>query len=183
MSVAVNLSARQFRDPRLVEIVREALAETGLEARLLHIEITESTVMHNAEEAIAALRALREIGVSLSVDDFGTGYSSLSYLKRLPLDHLKIDRSFVKDIPGNRDDIAITRAVIELAHSLELEVVAEGVETEEQRKFLLGQGCDYAQGYLFSKPVELEAFRALVNERGRSASTKNSRSRPGKRKR
>src|SRR3990172_9430638 len=162
-------------------MVRAALAETELEPRLLHIDITESTVMPNAGEAIAALLALREIGVCLSVDGFGTGYSSLSYLKRLPLDHLKIDRSFVKDIPGNRDDIAITRAVIELAHSLELEVVAEGVETEEQRKFLLGQGCDYAQGYLFSKPVELEAFRALVNERGRSASTKNSRSRPGKR--
>jgi len=175
LSVAVNLSARQFRDPKLVEMVRAALAETGLEPRLLHIEITESTVMHNAEEAIAALLALREIGVSLSVDDFGTGYSSLSYLKRLPLNHLKVDRSFVKDIPGNRDDIAITRAVIELAHSLELEVVAEGVETEEQRKFLLGQGCDYAQGYLFSKPVEAEAFRVLVNDRDNSVAIGNSR--------
>jgi diguanylate cyclase (GGDEF)-like protein/PAS domain S-box-containing protein len=183
LSVAVNLSARQFRDPKLVEIVREALAATGLEPRLLNLEITESTVMHNAEEAIAALLALREIGVSLSVDDFGTGYSSLSYLKRLPLDHLKVDRSFVKDIPGNSDDVAITRAVIELAHSLELEVVAEGVETEEQRKFLLGQGCEYAQGYLFSKPIELEAFQALVKGRGDSAPIADPRPRPKVRKR
>jgi len=167
LSVAVNLSARQFRDPKLVDMVRDTLLETGLDPRLLKLEITESTVMHNAEEAIAALRALKEIGVSLSVDDFGTGYSSLSYLKRLPLDSLKIDRSFVRDIPGDRDDMAITRAVIDLAHSLELEVIAEGVENEQQLKFLIARGCDHAQGYLFGKPLEAEAFVKLVAERGK----------------
>ena len=169
LSVAVNLSARQFRDPGLVAMVRDTLSESGLEPRLLNLEITESTVMHSAEDSIAALHALREIGVSLSVDDFGTGYSSLSYLKRLPLNHLKVDRSFVNDIPGDRDNVAITRAVIELAHSLELEVVAEGVETHEQRKHLLAQGCDYAQGYLFSKPVEADAFGELIAGRGKAA--------------
>jgi EAL domain-containing protein (putative c-di-GMP-specific phosphodiesterase class I) len=168
LSVAVNLSARQFRDPGLVEMVRDILAETGLDPQLLNIEITESTVMHNAEEAIKALHALRATGVSLSVDDFGTGYSSLSYLKRLPLDHLKVDRSFVQDIPGDHDSVAITRAVIDLAHGLELEVVAEGVETEEQREFLLAQGCDYAQGYLFSKPIDAAAFAELIASSGLS---------------
>jgi len=179
LEISVNLSARQFRDPGLVDTVREVLDLTGLEPRRLKLEITESAVMHNAEEAIAALRALKGLGVRLSVDDFGTGYSSLSYLKRLPIDDLKIDRSFVSDLPRDPDDVAITRAVISLAHSLELEVVAEGVETAGQRDFLRAEHCDRAQGYLFSKPVDAASFAGLLAERGASPPAK--RRRPAKR--
>ncbi len=158
MSVAVNLSARQLRQPDLVEMVARILEETGLNARFLELEITESVMMENPTEAIAVLKRLHTLGLRLSVDDFGTGYSSLSYLKQFPLNYLKIDGSFVRDITSDRNDAAIAAAVISLAQDLKLEVIAEGVETEEQRAFLHSLECRYAQGYLFGKPVPAEDF-------------------------
>ena len=123
---------------------------------MLELEITESAAMHNAQATAVTLRALKELGVQLSIDDFGTGYSSLSYLKRFPFDFVKIDRSFVTGLPGNQDDASIARAVIGMAHSLGMKVIAEGVETEGQRAFLASGGCDQMQGYLVSRPVPAE---------------------------
>ncbi len=139
--IAVNLSAQQFRQKNLVEMVRDALREAGLEPRFLELELTESAVMHDAESSIEILRRLSGIGVRISVDDFGTGYSSLSYLRRLPLDKLKIDHSFIQEVTTSRDDAQIVRAIVSLAHSLHLKVIAEGVETEEQLAFLRDLGC------------------------------------------
>jgi diguanylate cyclase (GGDEF)-like protein/PAS domain S-box-containing protein len=160
--VAINLSARQLRQPGFSEVMRRALAESGIEPQLIQIEITESSLMENPEEAIIILKQLEALGILLAADDFGTGYSSLSYLKRFPLDALKIDRSFVRDITVDADDAVIARTVITLAHSLGLRVVAEGVENEEQLRFLGENRCDEAQGYLFSKPLPAEACAALL---------------------
>jgi diguanylate cyclase (GGDEF)-like protein/PAS domain S-box-containing protein len=164
LRVAVNLSARQFSQDSLLEDVARVLAETGLEAPLLELEITESMVMRNPAHAVALLDSLKAMGVHLSIDDFGTGYSSLSYLKRFPIDNLKIDRSFIQDLPADGEDAAITRAIIAMAHSLRLTVVAEGVETEKQRTFLHQHGCNEMQGFLFSKPLSAEAFLALLQD-------------------
>ncbi len=150
--VAVNLSAVQLRQPSLAPLVAKVLAETGLDARWLELEITESAFIQDNEHIIETLRALKALGVKLSVDDFGTGYSSLGYLKQLPVDRIKIDQSFVRDLPHDEDDIAITRAVIGIATSLRKEVIAEGVEKEEQRQFLLAEGCVLQQGFHFSRP-------------------------------
>lgn len=160
--VAVNLSVRQFRQPTLVSQVEHALQANALSPRSLGLEITESAVMHDVEAAIATVCQLKALGVGLSLDDFGTGYSSLSYLKRFPIDHLKIDRSFVNDVTVNPDDAAICKAVIGLAHSLELHVIAEGVETEAQAQYLKQQQCDELQGYLFSKPLPANDFAHMV---------------------
>ncbi|MEW6689095.1 MAG: EAL domain-containing protein [Pseudomonadota bacterium] len=157
--VSINLSARQFKDPGLLEAVRAAIEEADIEPSLIKLEITESTVMQSAEEATRLLGALKERGVMLSVDDFGTGYSSLGYLKRFPIDTLKIDRTFVRDLAVDRDDLAICDAVIELGRGLDLEVVAEGVETREQAQVLRSHGCELAQGYLFGRPVDAAEFR------------------------
>jgi len=165
LRVAVNLSVRQLLQTDYAATVRGVLAETGLPPHLLELEITESTLMENAQDTLAALHTLRELGVRLSIDDFGTGYSSLSYLKRFPVDIIKIDRSFVRDIPQDADDAAIVTAILALAHSLRLEVVAEGVETAAQRRFLHALDCDLLQGYLVSPPVPAAQFAQLVLER------------------
>ena len=162
IGMSVNLSARQFRAPGLVQTILDILSETGLEARFLEMEITESMVMHDPEGAIAVLGELQQHGISFAMDDFGTGYSSLSHLKRIPIHKLKIDQSFVRNLTTDPDDAAITNAVIELAHGLKLKVIAEGVETEEQRAFLHAHGCDEMQGYLFSRPVPAEEMGALL---------------------
>jgi diguanylate cyclase (GGDEF)-like protein len=163
-SVSVNLSARQFLGRDLVEQVKQALKETGLEARYLELEITEGVAMHSAENTLRTLTELKALGVRISIDDFGTGYSSLAYLKRFPIDTLKIDQSFVRDIGSVADDSAIAAAVIAMAHGLGLRVVAEGVEREEQLAFLRRQRCDHFQGYLFSRPLAPEEFQAMLRD-------------------
>ncbi len=162
MRVAVNLSDRLFHQPDLVQMVDEILQETGLPADGLELEITEAVVMHDVERALTTISQLREMGVQLAIDDFGTGYSSLSYLKRYPIHSVKVDRSFVRDITTDPDDVAIIEAIIAMAHKLKLNVVAEGVETTEQQDFLVQQNCDVMQGFLFSRPLPHEEFTALV---------------------
>ena len=157
MPVAVNISARQFNDPRLVEMVAQILEETGLPAQMLELEITESTVMKQTDATLGMLKKLKELGVGLAIDDFGTGYSSLAYLKRFPVDKLKIDKSFITDVPMSRDHNAIVTAIISLAHALSLRVVAEGVETEAQLEFLQGARCDLIQGYLAGRPIDADS--------------------------
>ena len=156
--VAVNLAARQLDNGDIVERVAATLMETGLHPELLELEITESTIMENAEKVITTLDRLKTMGVQLAVDDFGTGYSSLSYLKRFPIDLLKIDRAFVSDISSNKVDADIVTTIITLAHSLNVKVIAEGVETEEQKALLKQEGCDLLQGYLYGKPMPAEEF-------------------------
>jgi diguanylate cyclase (GGDEF)-like protein/PAS domain S-box-containing protein len=163
LRVAVNLSARQFRDEQLVKTVRQTLQDCGLPAQQLKLEITEGTVMDNAEQATQTLAELKALGVGVSVDDFGTGYSSLAYLRRFPIDQLKIDRSFVIEMLQYPDSAAIVISIIGLARSLRLQTVGEGVETEAQRDFLKAAGCDLLQGYLFSRPVTADALLELVH--------------------
>jgi len=160
--MAVNLSARQFKQQNIVNMVSQVLQETGCCAGCLELEITESVLMDKPEAAAAVMRELNEMGVHLSIDDFGTGYSSLSYLKRFPISSLKIDQSFVKDISTDADDAAIVKAVIALAHSMKLSVIAEGVETAAQLDFLRAQKCDQMQGYYFSPPVPPEQIEKLL---------------------
>jgi diguanylate cyclase (GGDEF)-like protein len=160
--VEVNLSARQFQLPDLVAAVTRCLKETGLPPEALEIEITESVAMRNVARSAEILRSLRDLGVKISLDDFGTGYSSLSYLKTLPVDTVKVDQSFVRDVTTDRGDAAIATAIIAMAHTLGLRVVAEGVETEEQLAFLRAQGCDTVQGFLFGPPVPPDAFATLI---------------------
>lgn len=160
--LAVNLSARQFQRQDIPQQVRTALADTGLPAQHLELEITESTLMEQGGQALDVLMALKRLGVRLAIDDFGTGYSSLAYLKRFPIDKLKIDQSFVRDIPNDSGDMEIAAAIIAMARSLRLAVLAEGVETREQLDFLRGQGCDAYQGFLFGHPVPGDAFATLL---------------------
>jgi len=167
--VAVNVSARQLRRRDFCETVAGALAESGLPAELLELEITESSVMENPQEAIHILERLGRMGVSLAIDDFGTGYSSLAYLKLFPIDHLKIDRSFVRDIEHDLNDRAIAFGTIALAHSLGLNVIAEGVETGDQLELLRSNGCDEVQGFLFSKPLSSAAAFGFLHGRERAA--------------
>jgi EAL domain-containing protein (putative c-di-GMP-specific phosphodiesterase class I) len=162
VKVAVNLSPRQFRQFDMVTMINAALHEYGLSPDCLELEITEGSLMHNPEEAESLLGELSRLGFRLAVDDFGTGYSSLAYLKRFPLHALKIDKSFVNDIETNHDSATIAGAVIALAHSLGLKVVAEGVEEIGQMEFLRGMNCDLAQGYLFGLPMPAENFEALL---------------------
>ena len=160
LRVAVNLSGLQFEQGDLVARVRRAVTEAQIEPGILHLEVTERVLVDTLGTALRTLEELSALGVGLVVDDFGVGYSSLNYLKRLPIQKLKIDRSFIRDVITDADDRAITEAIIALAHSLRLEVVAEGVETEEQFAFLEGLGCDEAQGFLFSPALAPMAFMA-----------------------
>ena len=160
--LAVNVSVQQFRHPGFVEQVRDALSRFGVAASLIKIEVTESLLMTEQEQATRMLNELRALGLHMSIDDFGTGYSSLSYLRTLPIDELKIDRSFLIDVATSSDSAAIVRAVLALAHSLDMEVVAEGVETRDQLDFLREHGCDAFQGFLFSKAVPAPEFEAML---------------------
>jgi len=169
LQVAVNVSGRQLQEEDFLNTVAEVLAETGLPASGLEIELTETLLMSDVDKSIALLDALKDIGVSIAVDDFGTGYSSLSYLKRLPIDVLKIDQAFIRDIYTDPEDRAIVRTIISLARSLNMKVVAEGVETEEQYGYLRVKECDIIQGYLFSPPLPFDDFLAYLNDQGARA--------------
>ncbi|MEW6117028.1 MAG: EAL domain-containing protein [Nitrospirota bacterium] len=162
LCVTVNLSARQFQQSNLVEMVEHALHDTGLEPRYLLLEVTESTAMKNMDITFSNLTRLARMGVKCSIDDFGTGYSSLSYLKRLPLQSLKIDKSFIRDIASSPDDKAIITAIVAMAHSMKMNVIAEGVETEEQLAFLQSVDCDEMQGFLISEPLPVEELEKVI---------------------
>jgi len=164
--MAVNLSAVQFKRGNLVETVARALQQSGLPAELLELELTESILLQDIEVAIRTLHSLKDMGVKLSIDDFGTGYSSLSYLKRLAVDKLKIDQSFVRDLTEDADSAAIVRAIIQLGHTMQLKVIAEGVENDAQLTFLRNYGCDEVQGYLYSRPVAAHEFVKLLEHAG-----------------
>ena len=165
LTLAVNVSARQFRQPDFVYQIKRILQESGAGPSRLKLELTESTVLENVGETIEKMNELRQIGVTFSMDDFGTGYSSLQYLKRLPLDQIKIDQSFVRDITTDPNDAVIVQTIIAMGMAMKLNVIAEGVETEGQRSFLLQHGCEAFQGYLFSKPIPLDEFETLLNSR------------------
>jgi EAL domain-containing protein (putative c-di-GMP-specific phosphodiesterase class I) len=162
ISISVNVSARQFEEKRLVERVAGALQASGLDAASLELEVTESLIMRDVAQSIGKMGELQAMGVGLSIDDFGTGYSSLAALKSFPITTLKIDKSFVSDLAVSTDDQAIAMAVISLGHKLDLRVLAEGVETEQQREFLRANDCDEMQGYLFSRPVPAEEIAKLL---------------------
>ncbi len=177
IQVAVNLSARQFADPRLHESILDALEDAGLPGELLELELTESMVMRHPEQAARWLAAIKRTGVRLSIDDFGTGYSSLAYLNRFPIDTVKIDRSFIRNVPDSHSDTQITSAVIALGHSLGLAVIAEGAETQKQIDFLRKEGCDEVQGYFFSRPIppaDVEIFLGRSAEPGLALPTRSS---------
>jgi len=163
--VAVNVSARQFRDGKFIQTLVNALELSKLDPQYLTLELTENTIMENAQENLDILHEIKEMGIKLSVDDFGTGYSSLSYLKQLPLDELKIDRSFITGIRSETDDAPIVTAIIAMAHSLGMRVVMEGIETEHQLKFSRDRGCDEYQGFLFSQPIPSAEFEALFKNK------------------
>jgi EAL domain-containing protein (putative c-di-GMP-specific phosphodiesterase class I) len=156
--MAVNVATVQLRQPDFVERVRAALEQTGLPPYQLELEITEGCLVSDVDETVEKLRQIRALGVALAVDDFGTGYSSLAYLKRLPLDRLKIDQSFVRGIPHSPNDCSLVRAIIAMAHNLKLDVIAEGVESQAQIDFLCAEGCDEIQGFLLSPPISADAF-------------------------
>lgn len=167
MLLEVNLSARQFVHYNLFSSIHDILRSTGYPPNFLEFEITESVAMSNADDSIGIMRQLKNLGIGLALDDFGTGHSSLSYLKRFPIDKVKIDKSFVRDIPSDENDLAIVSAIIAMAHALGLKVQAEGVETEAQAEFLKECECESAQGFLFGRPLPPEEFeRFFVDEHG-----------------
>jgi diguanylate cyclase (GGDEF)-like protein/PAS domain S-box-containing protein len=168
LRVSVNMTATQFHQLNLANMVKKVLKETGLDAAYLELELTERIIMHDTQASISMMRDLKDLGVHLSIDDFGTGYSSLSYLKRLPLDKLKIDISFVRELPTDPDSVAIAKAIIDLAHNLNLRVIAEGVEKESQYLFLKEHGCDEIQGFYFSVPLPADRLKKLLLEESRS---------------
>jgi EAL domain-containing protein (putative c-di-GMP-specific phosphodiesterase class I) len=162
VSMAVNLSPRQFADERLLQDIDEALAASGMSPALLQLEVTESMVMRNVSRAIKVLDAIQSRGIRLAIDDFGTGYSSMSLMKQFPIDTIKIDRSFVRDLPQDTEDRAIAQAIISMGKALGMTVVAEGVETSAQEAFLRDHACDEMQGYLYSKPVTPQQMADLL---------------------
>jgi diguanylate cyclase (GGDEF)-like protein len=171
LRVSINLSARQFQDENLISTIKNAFLACEFNESHLEIEITESLLVDNMERAIDVLHSLHKIGATISIDDFGTGYSSMSYLKRLPIDGQKIDRSFVHDIPANKDDIAIAKAIIALGENLDLKIVAEGIETEEQLAFFKDSNCTEAQGFLISRPLPEDQFIEFLKDYEKSNST------------
>jgi diguanylate cyclase (GGDEF)-like protein len=162
MTISINISAKQLLHQDLYSYIEAAIKKTNIDGRLLELEITESVIMENINQTIKILSKLKKLGVSISIDDFGTGYSSLSYLKKLPIDKLKIDREFIKDIPNDKDDIAITNAIISMSKSLSLKIVAEGPETKEHIDFLQNSNCDIAQGFYYSKPISILEMEKLA---------------------
>jgi EAL domain-containing protein (putative c-di-GMP-specific phosphodiesterase class I) len=163
--MSVNISARQFLDDVLIEQVTTALQRSGLDPQYLELELTEGMMMHDIEQSISIMHQLQQIGVKSSIDDFGTGYSSLSMLRDFPISRLKIDRSFIKDLPARQNDKAIAKAVTSLGHELGLKVLAEGVETIEQYDFLKSNHCDEIQGFYFSHPLREEELKAMLASR------------------
>ncbi len=164
MRIAVNVSVRQFGARQFIDNIQALLDRTGLPVHLLELELTESSIMTNVEDTLKKIRKLHELGVHLSIDDFGTGYSSMSYLKQLPVSQLKVDQSFVRNVPQSNEDVEIVRAVLHLSHGLKLETLAEGVETVEQARFLAKEGCMIAQGYYFSRPISVDDMTALLRD-------------------
>lgn len=156
----------QFRRGNLAKVIIKALEKTGLNPQLLELELTESILLEDIDHLLAQLDVLKQLGVKLAIDDFGTGYSSLAYLKKFNIDRLKIDQSFVRDISTDPNDAAIVRAIVQMAHTLNLDVIAEGVEDEAMLKHVRESGCDEVQGYLFSKPLPAQAFEAFIKSRG-----------------
>jgi diguanylate cyclase (GGDEF)-like protein/PAS domain S-box-containing protein len=173
MRLSVNFSARQFQQPTFISDVAQILKDTNLDPRWLELELTESSIMKDPEQAIEKLHELKLMGIKVAVDDFGTGYSSLNYLKRFPIDTLKIDKSFVSDVCKDPHDTAIVRAIINLGHALDVTVIAEGVETKEQLQYLSALECDAVQGFLFSKALSAKAFEELLVEQRRVAEVKD----------
>jgi EAL domain-containing protein (putative c-di-GMP-specific phosphodiesterase class I) len=165
--VAVNLSARQLQESDFEQMVIEIIDESGLPPEHLKLEVTESSVIQNPEVCIAKMKTLRARGITFSIDDFGTGYSSLSYLKRFPIDSLKIDRSFISDAMNNKGDQEIIKTIIAMAHNLDIDAVAEGVETQDQKDFLASHGCNSMQGFLFAHPVPVDQFKNLLERQKR----------------
>ena len=159
-TLSVNLAGAQLRQPNLLGRIEQLLRDNHLKPGLLQLEITENFIMSQAEEALEVLHQLKRLGVQIAIDDFGTGYSSLSYLKRLPLDYLKIDQSFVRGLPDDTHDVAIVRAIIALGRSMQFTIIAEGVETQSQQQFLAGEGCEQIQGYIVSLPLPADEFAA-----------------------
>ena len=166
INMSVNLSVRQTKEDGLIGDILAALRQAGLSPSQLELEITETVLMENVLANVELLHRVQTEGIRLSIDDFGTGYSSMAYLKRFPIDQLKIDRTFVRDIPGDGDDEAITTAIIAIAHSLGLSAVAEGVETEEQLQFLRAAGCDIMQGFYYSEPLPPDQITAFLRDWG-----------------
>ena len=160
--LAMNLAVKQLKQADFISMFKELIEETSCKSEWLELEVTESQIMTNPDEAIQILQKISDLGVELAVDDFGTGYSSLAYLKKLPIDKLKIDQIFVRDLPDDKEDAAIAKAVIALANSLHLKVIAEGVETKEQRDFLVKNGCHKIQGYFYSKPVPTDEIESIL---------------------
>jgi len=161
--ISINLSISQLRQPQLAQMIIAILEETGLHPKDLELEITEGVMMSEAQASMAFLAQMHELGVQLAIDDFGTGYSSLSYLKKMPLNRLKVDQSFVRDIATDENDAAIVRSIISLGHQFKLKVIAEGVETLEQLNFLRTRGCDEIHGYSYSRPLPADEFAVFIN--------------------
>jgi len=165
ITMSVNMSSRRFNSSEIVQKVKDVLMDTKLEPKYLELEITESQLMYDAEQEIQTLNSLRSLGIKLSIDDFGTGYSSLSYLAKFPIDYIKIDRSFIKDLEDNALNETIVSAIISLAQRLGLQVVAEGVEKSEQLEFLRGEKCEKYQGYYFSPPVPAHKLEEMLEKK------------------
>ena len=161
--LALNLAMRQLNEDDFISYLLETMNKLQFRPEWLELEVTEGQMMSNPDISIKKLNKLYKLGIEIAIDDFGTGYSSLSYLKKLPLNKLKIDQSFVHDIPDDEDDVAIIKAIIALGRSLNLKLIAEGVETKEQKEFLLQESCDYAQGYFYSKPIHKEEMKKLLS--------------------